>query len=84
MIFGYISNIHFRGPRRPVTFFWTPNYWYRPRSAKDAYQELQTHLNKLRQFHQRKRSKVRNIDLLLFYTSYVFNRKITHFSAESS
>jgi hypothetical protein len=42
-----------RGPRRPVVFFWTPDYWYRPRSAKDAYQELQTHLTKINQYHQK-------------------------------
>ncbi|XP_068906643.1 uncharacterized protein [Tenebrio molitor] len=48
-----------RGPRRPVVFFWTPDYWYRPRSAKDAYQELQTHLTKINQYHQKTKRRRR-------------------------
>nr|XP_015834967.1 PREDICTED: uncharacterized protein LOC103312818 isoform X2 [Tribolium castaneum] len=47
------------GPRRPVIFFWTPDYWYRPRSAKDAYQELQGHLAKISEYHQKHKKRRR-------------------------
>ncbi|XP_060531514.1 uncharacterized protein LOC132705099 [Cylas formicarius] len=40
-----IVNCH----KKPLILFWTPNYWYRPVSAKDAYQELQAHLTKIRE-----------------------------------
>ncbi|KAI4462867.1 guanine nucleotide exchange factor [Holotrichia oblita] len=46
------SNILKSANKSPVIFFWTPEYWYRPRSARDAYLELQTHLSKIRQYHQ--------------------------------
>ncbi|XP_050308206.1 uncharacterized protein LOC126744714 isoform X2 [Anthonomus grandis grandis] len=39
-------------PKKPVIFFWTPGYWYRPISAKDAYNELQKHLKKIRNYHE--------------------------------
>lgn len=32
--------------------FWTPGYWYRPISAKEAYKELQKHLKKIRKLHE--------------------------------
>ncbi|RZC42177.1 uncharacterized protein BDFB_006762 [Asbolus verrucosus] len=47
------------GSRRPVIFFWTPDYWYRPRSAKDAYQELQNHLAKINLYHQKAKKRKR-------------------------
>lgn len=43
-------------PRRPVIFFWTPDYWYRPRSARDAYLELHSHLGKIRDFQYKNKS----------------------------
>lgn len=43
--------------KTPVVFFWTPDYWYRPRSARDAYQELTEHLRKVRQSCQRKKGR---------------------------
>ncbi|KAB0799908.1 hypothetical protein PPYR_07788 [Photinus pyralis] len=45
--------------KTPVVFFWTPDYWYRPRSARDAYQELTEHLRKVRQSCQRKKGRRR-------------------------
>lgn len=51
--------------KRPVLFFWTPEYWYRPRSAKDAYQELLTHLKKVRQYCESK-SKLRKRGIAFF------------------
>ncbi|KAJ3657976.1 hypothetical protein Zmor_009748 [Zophobas morio] len=47
------------GPRRPVIFFWTPDYWYRPRTAKDAYQELQSHLARIQEYHQKNKKRRR-------------------------
>lgn len=44
--------------KSPVIFFWTPEYWYRPRSARDAYLELRNHLNKIMIYHNR-RSKLK-------------------------
>ncbi|KRT82793.1 hypothetical protein AMK59_4420, partial [Oryctes borbonicus] len=46
------NNILKSANKSPVIFFWTPEYWYRPRSARDAYLELQTHLSKIRRYHQ--------------------------------
>lgn len=43
-----IRNCH----KSPVIFFWTTDYWYRPLSARDAYQELQAHLCKIHEYHQ--------------------------------
>ncbi|XP_075235068.1 uncharacterized protein LOC142332505 [Lycorma delicatula] len=43
-----VSNIKFISPSSPVVFFWTPDYWYRPRSAIAAYTELQSHLHNLK------------------------------------
>ncbi|KAK5644118.1 hypothetical protein RI129_007963 [Pyrocoelia pectoralis] len=42
-----------------VVFFWTPDYWYRPRSARDAYQELSEHLRKVRQSCQSRKGRRR-------------------------
>lgn len=39
-------------PKKPAVFFWTPGYWYRPISARDAYKELQKHLKKIRKLHE--------------------------------
>ncbi|XP_023314216.1 uncharacterized protein LOC106652006 [Trichogramma pretiosum] len=33
--------------RGKVVLFWTPNYWYRPRAATDAYREIRCHLDGL-------------------------------------
>ncbi|XP_022912500.2 uncharacterized protein [Onthophagus taurus] len=46
------NNILKSSNKSPVIFFWTPEYWYRPRSARDAYLELQTHLSKIREFRK--------------------------------
>ncbi|KAJ8939758.1 hypothetical protein NQ318_004172, partial [Aromia moschata] len=38
------SNSIINAPRRPVIYFWTPDYWYRPKSAKDSYEGVaETH-----------------------------------------
>lgn len=31
-------------------FFWTPEYWYRPRTVRVAYEEVRRHLRKLQEF----------------------------------
>ncbi|XP_066145401.1 uncharacterized protein [Euwallacea fornicatus] len=38
--------------KKPVIFFWTPGYSYRPISAKNAYSELQQHLMNIRNLHE--------------------------------
>ncbi|KAH1012291.1 hypothetical protein HUJ05_011472 [Dendroctonus ponderosae] len=49
---NFRTNNIINAPKKPVIFFWTPGYWYRPISAKDAYGELQKHLKKIRNHHE--------------------------------
>ena len=37
--------------KEKIVIFWTPDYWYCPRPATDAYKELRGHLNKIQEFH---------------------------------
>ncbi|XP_045479123.1 uncharacterized protein LOC123684063 isoform X2 [Harmonia axyridis] len=41
----------------PVVLFWTPCYWYRPRTAKYAYDELQYHLSSIKEWRESKHSR---------------------------
>ncbi|KAF2902795.1 hypothetical protein ILUMI_03389 [Ignelater luminosus] len=59
--------------KRPVLFFWTPEYWYRPRSAKDAYRELLNHLKKVRRYCESK-SKARRKGRRRFFRRDRFKR----------
>ncbi|KAK9870955.1 hypothetical protein WA026_009917 [Henosepilachna vigintioctopunctata] len=49
--------------RMPVILFWTPYYWYRPRTAKQAYDELRNHLSSIKDCQERKqhRKKIRKL-----------------------
>ncbi|XP_017772699.1 PREDICTED: uncharacterized protein LOC108559845 [Nicrophorus vespilloides] len=64
------NNIIRMPPKLPMILFWTPEYWYRPRSAKDSYQELQEHMKKIRLYHQRITSKARKRRLSRLSMSY--------------
>ncbi|XP_016843788.1 uncharacterized protein LOC100678770 isoform X1 [Nasonia vitripennis] len=56
--------------RGRVVLFWTPDYWYRPRAATDAYREIRRHLGRLSKFRaEREKGKVTR-------RSSVFGRKI--------
>ncbi|KAL1509882.1 hypothetical protein ABEB36_004553 [Hypothenemus hampei] len=48
------NNSIINAPKKPVVVFWTPGYWYRPISAKDAYNQLQNHLKKIQACHESK------------------------------
>ncbi|KAF5280493.1 hypothetical protein FQA39_LY18038 [Lamprigera yunnana] len=41
--------------KKPIVFFWTPEYWYRPQTINQAYRELMQHLNKIRKFCEQHR-----------------------------
>ncbi|XP_044748285.1 uncharacterized protein LOC123309302 isoform X2 [Coccinella septempunctata] len=41
----------------PVILFWTPCYWYRPRTAKNSYDELQDHLSSIKEWRESKHSR---------------------------
>ncbi|CAG9765569.1 unnamed protein product [Ceutorhynchus assimilis] len=43
-------------PKKPLILFWTPGYWYKPVTARDAYIEQQKYLKKIRD-NQEKYSK---------------------------
>lgn len=43
--------------RGRVVLFWTPDYWYRPRAATDAYKEIRRHLEQLRQYQEPRKER---------------------------
>ncbi|KAJ8967263.1 hypothetical protein NQ314_002991, partial [Rhamnusium bicolor] len=67
------TNSIIQAPRKPVVYFWTPNYWYRPRSAKEAYEESQKHMKLIYEYQEtqlkRKRRKYKRKFLRKFYNS---------------
>lgn len=53
-------------PKSPVLLFWTPDYWYRPKSAKDAYHELQNHLSNILKNHQYTRKRIHTFETVIY------------------
>ncbi|XP_069703188.1 uncharacterized protein [Periplaneta americana] len=45
-------SIELRSTYQPVLYFWTPGYWYRPKSFIAAYHELHHHLQQLHRFQE--------------------------------
>ncbi|KAL3266400.1 hypothetical protein HHI36_010577 [Cryptolaemus montrouzieri] len=43
--------------KMPVILFWTPCYWYRPRTAKHAYDQLRHHLSSIKEWRESKHSR---------------------------
>ncbi|XP_057319108.1 uncharacterized protein LOC130663711 isoform X2 [Microplitis mediator] len=50
-----ITNNNNNNNNKHFILFWTPDYWYRPRSAISSYRELHKHLNNLRDYQSTKK-----------------------------
>lgn len=59
---------------RPAILFWTPCYWYRPRIAKTAYEELRRYLKIIQKWRERTESKRYSIQKL--YTRKILKNQM--------
>ncbi|KAH0550857.1 hypothetical protein KQX54_020993 [Cotesia glomerata] len=58
-----INNSINNNSKKHFILFWTPDYWYRPKSAITSYRELQNHLINLRDYHSTKKKSNKNFFL---------------------
>ncbi|CAD6240420.1 GSCOCG00008779001-RA-CDS [Cotesia congregata] len=57
------NSISNNNSKKHFILFWTPDYWYRPKSAITSYRELQNHLINLRDYHSTKKKSNKNFFL---------------------
>ncbi|CAH0561047.1 unnamed protein product [Brassicogethes aeneus] len=45
-----IENSRMSSPTKPIIYFWTPDYWYRPWKMREAYLDMRKHLKLLSEY----------------------------------